>query len=172
MYDLRVGISSCLLGNRVRYDGRDKHLKELAVALPRRVELIAFCPEVATGMGVPRPPIYLSDSLAYPEARQADNPEKCFTKQLREFAWRIALEHDLHGFIFKARSPSCGLGSTPVIINGQVQERTVSGVFAAALLEQLPGLPVIDETRIGSEPFRNRFLDQCYMYRKFGLAGC
>lgn len=171
MNDLRVGISSCLLGNHVRYDGRHKLLKELENSFPASVELIPFCPEVASGLGIPRPPIQLSDSLTHPKACLKDNPGKCFTAQLREFAWKVANEYELHGFIFKSRSPSCGLNSAPVSIDGQVQDQMVSGIFAAALLEHLPYLPAIDETFITSGNDLDQFLDLCHSYRQCGPAG-
>jgi len=166
MHALRVGVSSCLLGNRVRYDGRHKYQLALENGFPDTVELVSFCPEVAIGMGVPRPPIYLSDSLARPEARQVDDPGTCFTGPLREFAACVAEEYELHGFVFKARSPSCGLYSAPVIIDGKQTSETVSGIFAAALLEYLPHLPAVDEASINSVERRDQFLERCHLYRQ------
>ena len=165
-----IGISSCLLGTRVRYDGGDKLQRPLVAWFKDHAELVAFCPEVAIGMGTPRPPIQLSGSLELPEARQVSNPEKNFTLPLKEFANQVTNEISLDGYIFKSRSPSCGLGSTPVVVNGVLLSSTVSGVYAASLVGALPNLPVTEAESLRSEDDFHDFLQLCSTQRRLRQA--
>jgi len=165
-----IAISSCLLGCRVRYDGGDKLQRELIEWLRDKAQLVAICPEVAIGMGIPRPPIQLSDSIIQPEARQVDHPENVFTSPLKTFGWQVAEEYELDGYIFKARSPSCGLGSTPVIVDGTIQAQTVSGIYAESLSRSVPYLPVVEAESLTSRNARLDFLHQCGDYRNLRRA--
>lgn len=160
-----IGISSCLLGNRVRYDGGDKLLRDLTDWFQDEAELVAICPEVAIGMGIPRPPIQLSHSVDQPEALQIDQPEKNFTEPLKNFGRRIAEEYDLDGYIFKSRSPSCGLGSAPVYINGSLQRLTTSGTYVSSLVKWLPYLPVTEAESLKTRDDYRRFFDRCHSHR-------
>ena len=160
-----IGISSCLLGSRVRYDGGDKLRRDLVEWLHGNAELVAICPEVATGMGIPRPPIHLTDSTNHPQARQVDSPGKNFTARLANFGRQVGEEYELDGYIFKSRSPSCGLGSTPVIIDGSVQHQTVSGIYAASLTRYLPYLPVTEAESLVNRDDCLNFLEQCLNYK-------
>jgi len=165
-----VGISSCLLGRRVRHDGRDRLQPDLVEWIGDEVELLAICPEVAIGMGIPRPPIQLTGDVQRPEARQVDAPEKTFTLPLKNFALLVSDEYVLDGYIFKSRSPSCGLGSTPLVVNGLVQSRTVSGIYASSLTCFLPYLPVIEAESLVTRKACQEFLQQCQTYKKMRLA--
>ncbi|MGW8247426.1 MAG: DUF523 domain-containing protein [Acidiferrobacterales bacterium] len=160
-----IGISSCLLGSRVRYDGGDKLQSNLVDWLRGKAELVAICPEVAIGMGIPRPPIHLTGSISQPLARQVDSPEKDFTAPLANFGREVAEEYELDGYIFKSRSPSCGLGSTPVIIDGSVQQQTVSGIYAASVTRFLPYLPVTEAELLVNQGDCLDFLRQCRDYK-------
>jgi uncharacterized protein YbbK (DUF523 family) len=161
-----IGISSCLYGKRVRYDGRDKQLPQLIRILQTRANLVPICPEVAIGLGVPRPPIQLTDDLESPVARRIDHPQQVYNLPLRQFAWQVASDHAIDGYLFKARSPSCGLGTTPVYIAGTPQQQKVSGIFAGELLLQLPGIPATDESIIAHPDRLDRFLGRCLEYRR------
>lgn len=163
----RIGISSCLAGNPVRYDGRSRFSRDLVGAVTEVAELVSICPEVAIGMGVPRPPIRLTGSLSQPQARGVENPDKVFTTDLQDFALQVLVDHDLDGYIFKARSPSCGYLSTPVFIGGREQRQRVSGVYAQALTDVLPDMPVADESIIGSRARLDRFIERCRKYHRF-----
>ena len=165
-----IGISSCLTGNHVRYDAGDKMHRSLLAWLRNDVELIAICPEVAIGMGIPRPPIELSDDVIHPEARQVDQPDKIYTMPLKKFGWQVAEEYVLDGYIFKSRSPSCGLGSTTVKINGLIQQRTVSGIYASSLVTCLPYLPVTEAEALTTGKDCYHFINKCLEYRNSRLA--
>lgn len=165
-----IGISSCLTGNHVRYDAGDKMHRSLLAWLRNDVELVAICPEVAIGMGIPRPPIELSDSIFHPEARQVGQPDKVYTLPLKYFGTQVAEEYVLDGYIFKSRSPSCGLGSATVKINGSIQQQTVSGIYASSLVTSLPYLPVTEAEALTTEKECYRFINKCVEYRNSRLA--
>lgn len=163
---LRIGISSCLAGSPVRYDGKAKLNPDLVSALEAIAEPVLICPEVAIGLGVPRPPIQLTDSLSRPQARGVENPGEVFTTRLRAFAQQVLVNHELDGYIVKARSPSCGHLSTPVFIDNREQEQRVSGIYTQTLLDGLPDLPVVDESIINSRAGFDRFIKRCLDYHR------
>ena len=165
-----IGISSCLLGRRVRYDGRDRLQQNLVEWLGDDAVLLAICPEVAIGMGIPRPPIQLTGDKQRPEARQVDAPENNYTLPLKNFALLVSDEYVLDGYIFKSRSPSCGLGSTPLIVNGSTQSQTVSGIYASAITGFLPYLPVTEGETLVTRNACQQFLQQCRSYRNIRMA--
>lgn len=154
----RVGISRCLLGDEVRYDGTHKRDEALIEALNRHVEWVPVCPEVEVGMGTPREPIQLV-------ARGDRAPSGAGRVRLlgvttgedwteRMHTWAEARVRDLaalglSGYVLKARSPSCGL-----------REETGRGLFAQALVEAMPDLPVADEEMLRDPDARQEFLDR------------
>jgi len=149
----RVGISRCLLGDDVRYDGTNKR-SSAVIALAADVEWVSVCPEVEVGMGVPREPIQLvawSDGVASAGERVALRGIHSATDwTARMEAWardRVAtLASDrISGFVLKARSPSCGPAAVLVHdVDGNATP-TGRGLFAEALAAAMPGLPMIDE---------------------------
>ena len=152
----RVGVSACLLGEEVRYDGGHKREAWIAEVLGPRVALVAVCPEVEVGLGVPRPPIGLRSDGAggvrlVVEETGADITDR-MTKYAEERLEALAAE-GLDGFILKAHSPSCGIDG--VKVDGVPGGR---GLFAAALLRRFPGLPVEDELRLHDPVVRAEFL--------------
>jgi uncharacterized protein YbbK (DUF523 family) len=166
---LRVGVSACLLGQEVRYDGGHRRSETIVRFLGRWFEWIPVCPEMEIGLGVPRETIGLVDSpdgvrlLGHVSGRD-------LTATMNDYAARRARELaglQIAGYVFKARSPSCGLGDVPVA--GPRRPETPShraGLFAAALTAMLPELPVIEETRLAR-------LDECRRFirrvRAYGL---
>jgi len=166
MPTLRIGISSCLCGQPVRYDGQHKLSQDLLDQLAPLTTLVPLCPEVAIGMGTPRLPIRLTDDSEHPVVRQVENPSLTFTTPLADYARRIAGEAQLDGYICKARSPSCGYLSTPVFIDGIEQPTTVSGIYTATLVDCLPGLPVVDETVVNRPGALEEFIERCVRYRE------
>src|SRR5439155_147061 len=116
MAPLRLGISACLLGHEVRYDGGHKRDPFLAETLGRFVEWVPVCPEVELGLGVPREPIRLEGDPAAPRLVAVNN-RRDLTRAMTRFA-RARAEQlarlDLVGYVFKKDSPSCGLRRVPV----------------------------------------------------------
>ena len=151
----RVGISSCLLGQEVRYDGGHKRDPWITRTLARNVTFVPVCPEVEVGMGVPREPIHLERAAG--EDRLVSRSGIDYTRRMRRYAEaRVkALERlGLSGYILKAKSPSCGMERVKVL----GLTRTSRGAFAAVLLDRLPDLPVVDEGRLADPRVRERFL--------------
>jgi len=171
-----LGVSSCLLGEPVRYDGTGKHALELIAQLRQRFELRGFCPEVAIGLGVPRETIELIAS---------DSGEiRCVGTKTAELdvsgRIRASVEQQrlyfsqLSGYLVKARSPSCGLDSTPLYGAGPPGQRErvgySSGLFTAALQARFPHMPIAQEDtladRLALQDFEARVQGYYHQYIK------
>ena len=155
----KVGISRCLLGDAVRYDGKSKANRIILEELSRLFEFIPVCPEVEAGLGIPRPPVQLCDSTENPRLRGRDDPSIDVTQQIKLYCeLRPQQLSDLDGFIFKSRSPSCGLHSTPVFIDGRQVSANSRGIFARAMCTRYPALTVIEETDLEDEALLRQFI--------------
>lgn len=156
-----VGVSQCLLGDAVRYDGRSKTCDIIIDKYSKIFELVAICPEVEAGLSIPRPPVQLTDDTEHPRLTGRDDPTLDATSLLQGFCdQRIPALASLSGYIFKSRSPSCGLNSTPVFIGGACVTETGRGLFARHLCQTYPELPVIEETSLHNAIERERFEQQ------------
>ena len=165
---LRIGISQCLLGDHVRYDGGHKRDVLLADTLSRQVEWVPVCPEVEAGLGVPREPMQLEGTATSPrlvtittKVDHTDTMARFSRRRVRELA---AL--DLSGFVFKARSPSCGIGRVPLVSAQGVETPEGVGLFAQALIKRFPLLPVEDEDRLHDPQILKDFLKRVSDYRR------
>lgn len=163
----KIGISSCLLGNAVRYDGSDKYCPHIVASLADKFELIAFCPEVAIGLGVPRPAIQLVAVNGEIRARGVANPQQDVSQALRDYAQSIRAELDgLSGYIFKSRSPSCGVADVPVYqTDGSATAAIATGLFAQAIRELWPALPLTNDETLLDEEARGDFILRVQNYR-------
>ncbi len=160
----RIIISSCLLGQNVRYDGSHKKDEQLIRWLSPLCELVPLCPEVAIGLGIPRPPIQLTGSADHPEATGVDNPQINVTRALKEYARLISHElGDISGLVFKSRSPSCGIGDVPVV-SREVSLANGTGIFAAALSRLFPRAPTATEVLLRDPAAREHFMEQVARY--------
>lgn len=171
----RVGISRCLLGDEVRYDGTHKRADDVIRDLGRYVEWVPVCPEVEIGMGTPREPIHLvasPDGAASARERvrlvAVDSGED-WTARMGGWARRRVEELrrlNLSGFVLKAGSPSCGIDrvrvSHPTDEGGpDIREtRTGRGLFAQAVMHAMPHLPVADEEQLSDSGAREAFLQR------------
>ncbi len=159
---VRVGVSACLLGERVRWDGDHKLDRWVAEVLGGSVELVPVCPEMEIGLGAPRPPIRLEDGGPGGARLVEPSSGRDLTRRMERFAagrLRALARAGLDGFVLKAKSPSCGIGSVKVHRPGGGRPRRAGrGVFAAALLRRLPSLPVEDEERLRDPRVREEFL--------------
>jgi uncharacterized protein YbbK (DUF523 family)/uncharacterized protein YbgA (DUF1722 family) len=165
---LRVGVSSCLLGEQVRYDGQHKRDAFLADRLARFVELVPVCPEVELGLGVPRETIRL-------ERREgavrlvAPRSGRDLTEAMRRYAERrvAALARaDLDGYVLKKDSPSCGMERVKVWNERGQAPKEGRGAFAEILLRRLPLLPVEEEGRLHDDALRENFVERVFAYRR------
>ncbi len=155
---LKIGVSACLLGEQVRYDGGHKRNQALLDCLSEGYELVPICPEVAVGMGVPRPPVHLITQGAEIRAVGVADERLDVTLPLTAYGQQVAVAGlGLSGFVFKSRSPSCGFGTTP-IQNGDGSHHYGNGLFAAQIVQILPELPVIDEVVLQQPVLRALFL--------------
>ena len=162
----RIGISRCLLGEDVRYDGSNK-LSSAVADLTPFVEWVPVCPEVEVGMGVPREPIQLvrdadgvSSSHEFVRLKGVQTGEDWTERMERWSAARvIALAAaGISGFVLKARSPSCGPVGVFVHAGRDAQSPSGRGLFAEALATNMPGLPMVDEEALQYPKVRERFL--------------
>jgi FdhD protein len=161
----KVGISSCLLGERVRYNGDHKRAAWLDALMPH-VEWVPVCPEVEIGMGVPREPVRLvlkGGRTRMVTVHTGVDHTDTMTRWARERIERLA-EENICGYVLKKDSPSCGLTSVNVFEGGALARSDARGVFAEALVRRLPGLPVVEEDRLGNERARSEFLQRCAAY--------
>ncbi len=163
---LRIGISQCLLGDHVRYDGGHKRDALLADTLSQSVEWVPVCPEVEAGLGVPRKPMRLEGTAA--AARLVTITTNVdHTAAMQQFSVRRLRELerlDLSGYVFKARSPSCGIGKVPRISAQGVETPDGIGLFAQALMTHFPAMPVEDEDRLHDPQILKNFLKRASDY--------
>lgn len=169
---LRLGISSCLLGLPVRYNGGHKYSGLCAERLAAQAELVSFCPEVAAGFGTPRPPMQLVGSDRHPQLLLVNNAGADLRPQL-EAGFRQPLEEfaNLDGFILMPRSPSCGLHEVKLHDSeGRLLQERTSGIFANTLRQRYPLLPLEQEDRLQDPEVLEHFLQQARDYRQLRLA--
>lgn len=144
-----VAISSCLAGERVRYDGKSQALGHKLTQLEVKYHLLSICPEMAIGLGMPRPPIHLrwSESAQGYCAVLIEQPQVDYTEALRHYAALVLKQHPtLAGIILKQKSPSCGTGKTKLFdANGKLQTQDGWGVFAKELHSINPKLIILSE---------------------------
>ncbi len=164
---IRIGVSACLVGQAVRYDGRDKRHAVLVEDLGQEFELVPVCPEVAIGLGVPRPPIRLEGEPRAPRAVGVDNPALDVTDALLEYGRRMAQElGGIDGYVLKSKSPSCGLLSTRLFDRKGREIARGAGLYARALREALPGLPMVEEDSLDEPVQRRAFIAQVLEYHR------
>jgi len=149
---IRIGVSSCLLGNNVRYDGAHKK-NEYVLKLCDRFDCVALCPEISIGLGVPRLPIQLHKHAGEFKALMSDPAQTDVTRALQQYARSLTIaEPLLAGYVFKARSPSCGVGSTPWLERAtSLPGGSTDGIFSHEILQLWPMLPVLEESQLNCE---------------------
>jgi uncharacterized protein YbgA (DUF1722 family)/uncharacterized protein YbbK (DUF523 family) len=164
---VRIGVSTCLLGEHVRFDGGHKRDAFLVETFGRHVEWVAVCPEVEAGLGVPRESMHLrrsGDQVRLVTTRTGID----HTREMRRYAARrvaaLAAE-DLCGYVLKKSSPSCGMERVKVYgRSGPVGSGR--GLFAEALLDAFPHLPVEEEGRLTDPRLRENFVERVFAYRR------
>jgi uncharacterized protein YbgA (DUF1722 family)/uncharacterized protein YbbK (DUF523 family) len=168
---IRLGISSCLLGEQVRWDGKHKLDQWLADQLGRLVRYCPVCPEVGCGFGVPREPLCLVGDSQAPRLATA-RTEQDHTRRMLQWArrWVRELEGtDLCGFVFKGRSPSCG--TEQVRVYGVKKKGTAiargQGLFARVFMEHFPLVPVVDDARLHDAQLREGFIERVLVMKQW-----
>ena len=166
--EIRIGVSRCLLGENVRYDGGHKRSAFVTETLAPFVRYIAVCPEVEMGMSTPREPIRLVRGEDGPRLRGV-NSGKDYSAGMRRFAAKRVAELrdlDLHGYILKKDSPSCGLFRVRVYGTGGAPSRDGRGSFASALVDAISDLPVEEEGRLNDPALRGNFIERVFAYQR------
>lgn len=162
-----IAISSCLLGQEVRFDGGHKKSGWLTGPLAEFVDYRPICPEVAIGLGIPRPPIHLVGDPEQPRAVGVKDPDMDVTAPLEAFARHTAGTLDeVSGYVFKSKSPSCGMERVKLYGQHGGQKKTV-GIHARVIMERLPNLPVEEEGRLNDPVLRENFVTRVYVYRRW-----
>lgn len=166
---IRIGISSCLLGEAVRFDGGHKRDHFLVETFGRYVEWVPVCPEVESGLDTPRETLRLETRegvLRMVMPRSGRDFTETMAAYSRERVGRLGAE-DLCGYVLKKDSPSCGLERVKVYgAQGGAPARTGRGLFAAALVERFPWLPVEEEGRLSDPRLRENFVERVFAYRR------
>ncbi|HDQ40294.1 MAG TPA: DUF1722 domain-containing protein [Desulfonatronum sp.] len=166
---LKLGISSCLLGNAVRYDGGHKLDRFLRDTLGAYVEFVPVCPEVECGMSVPREAMRLVGTIDAPRLKTIRSGQD-MTDQMLDWAEKKnkwLAEQDLCGFIFKSKSPSSGLQGVKVYSEKGMPQQKGLGVFARAYTERFPLLPVEDDGRLHDPGLRENFIERIFVIRRW-----
>jgi uncharacterized protein YbbK (DUF523 family) len=164
---LRIGISQCLLGDKVRHDGGHKRDSFLIEALGQHVQWVPVCPEVELGLGTPREPMRLVGDPQAPRLVTITT-EIDHTHTMNHFARQKVRQLealDLSGYVFKADSPSCGITQVPLFNQG-IETHDAVGLFARAFMEYFPLLPAEEESRLHDPQAVKTFLERVLAYRK------
>jgi uncharacterized protein YbgA (DUF1722 family)/uncharacterized protein YbbK (DUF523 family) len=165
----KVGISACLLGQKVRYDGGHKRDYYLTEIFGRFVDWVPVCPEVEIGMAVPRESVRL---VGKPERARmiAEKSGKDWTSAMRRFAGIRTSELaplNLSGYIFKKNSPSCGVEKVRVYSSKDLATRDGRGLFAAAVIGKFPLMPVEEEGRLNDPALRENYIERVFAYARW-----
>lgn len=169
---IRLGISACLLGQNVRYDGGHKLDHFLRDTLGRYVEYVPVCPEVGCGLPVPREAMRLVGTPDAPRLVTV-NTGRDLTDQMIRWARRRVEElaaEGLSGFIFKTRSPSSAMTDAKVYDEKGIPRARGPGLFARIFMERFPLLPVEDEGRLHDDVLRERFIESVFALARWRQA--
>jgi uncharacterized protein YbgA (DUF1722 family)/uncharacterized protein YbbK (DUF523 family) len=166
---IKVGISSCLLGEKVRYDGGHKLDHYLKDTLGAYVTWVPVCPEVETGLPVPREAMRLVGDSRNPRLvtirtgiDQTERMQNWAEKRLRGLE-----KEDLCGFVFKSRSPSSGMKSVKVYDSSGAPSHSGVGIFAKAFMDRFPFIPVEDDGRLHDPALRENFIERIFVFRQW-----
>lgn len=166
---LKLGISACLLGEKVRYDGGHKLDTFLRDILGKYVEFLPVCPEAEAGFGIPREAMRL---VGTPAIHRLVGIRTCtdFTGRMVEWARRRLAElgrEGLSGFIFKSGSPSSGMERVRIYSGTDSFTKTGSGIFARMFMDEFPLLPVEDEGRLHDPEIRENFIERIFVWKRW-----
>ena len=168
---INIGVSQCLLGEEVRFDGGHRHDNYITGRLGAFFTFIPVCPEVEAGFGIPREPIRLEGDPVDPVVI-SHRTRRNLTHPLNEASRRIVRNLEgacLHGFILKKNSPSCGMERVKVYGDSGPPLRKGAGLFARALIQAQPLLPVEEEGRLNDPRLRENFIERIFVYHRFAL---
>jgi uncharacterized protein YbgA (DUF1722 family)/uncharacterized protein YbbK (DUF523 family) len=168
-----IGISSCLLGKRVRYDGGHKQNDYITDTLGPFVTFVPVCPEIEVGMPIPREAVRLEGTPDDTHMVGNKTGEDWTDRMNRYSRQRVRRDDlaDLSGFILKKSSPSCGMERVKLYVKPGTVEKKGVGLFAAAFLEHFPHLPVEEEGRLADPTLRDNFVVRVFAYHRLQELG-
>jgi uncharacterized protein YbgA (DUF1722 family)/uncharacterized protein YbbK (DUF523 family) len=168
MHKIQIGVSSCLLGDEVRYDGGHKRNVYITDTLSKYFDFKAICPEMAIGLGVPRPTIRLVDKGTGIRVIGVNDSSLDVTDKLRSFSQEACRKLDmLSGYILKKDSPSCGMERVRVYNSNEMPEKRGRGIFADTLMQLWPNLPVEEEGRLMDPVLRENFIERVFIFYRW-----
>lgn len=169
IYKIKVGISSCLLGKKVRYDGSHKLDKYITKTLGQYFDWVPVCPEVEYGLPVPREALHLVGDPISPRLvtvhtgiDHTSGMLKWAEKKIKELE-----REDLCGFIFKSKSPSSGIWGVKVYTPSGVLSKKGTGIFAGIFTKHFPFIPVIDNEKLHNPVLRENFIEKVFVYKRW-----
>ncbi len=166
----KIGISACLLGNEVRYDGGHKRNVYVTGTLSEHFDFTEFCPEVAIGLSIPRPPIHLAENGdSGIRAIKVKEPDVDFTDALAGYADSFSSKIEpLSGIVVKKDSPSCGMERVKVYgKEGAPPERRGAGIFTGKIQARFPYMPVEEEGRLSDPRLRENFIVRVFTMHRW-----
>ncbi|WP_029894052.1 YbgA family protein [Desulfohalovibrio reitneri] len=166
---IKLGVSSCLLGNNVRYDSGHQLDRWIHDELGRFVEFVPVCPEVESGLPIPREAMRLVGDPDNPRLVGRRSGED-FTERVRGFSREVLprlADEDLCGFIFKAKSPSSGMERVKVYTEQGMPDPKGVGIFAREFMDRFPLLPVEDDGRLHDPRLRENFIERVFVMKRW-----
>jgi uncharacterized protein YbgA (DUF1722 family)/uncharacterized protein YbbK (DUF523 family) len=165
---IRVGISSCLIGNEVRFDGGHKRDSYVVGTLSEYFDFAPVCPEEAIGLGTPREPIRLVKKSDGVHVVGVKTVTRDVTEALRAYGEKMSRQMtDISGYILKRASPSCGMERVKVYSEEGMPVETGSGKYAEVFMQNQPLLPVEEEGRLGDPVLRENFIVRVFVYHRW-----
>ena len=164
-----LGVSACLLGKAVRFDGGHKKNNYILDDLSKYIDFVSTCPELEAGFGLPRPTMQLRQLNNKTRLVYSKDPDTDITIQMKEFSeQKVNQLSELDGFIFKKNSPSCGVFRVPVVIhqNGMREKRGI-GIFAESFQQRYPLIPIEEEGRLNDAMLCENFFERVYAYKRW-----
>ena len=166
---IRLGVSTCLLGENVRYDGGHQRDRFLTETLGEFVDWVPVCPEVEIGLSTPREAMHLEGDPENPRLVTIKTG-KDYTERMRTWAQERLdelAERDLHGFVFKSRSPSSGLYRVKVYDEHGMPSRIGTGIFPSEIMRRFPLLPLEEDGRLHDMGLRENFIERIFAYYRW-----
>ena len=169
---IKIGVSSCLIGEKVRWNGDHKQDRYVREILSKYFEYIPVCPEVEVGMGVPRETVALYGDPEKP-SMISKKTQTDWTKPMGKYIKsriNTLSADDLCGYIFKSKSPSCGMSRVPLYSEfGSHKVKHGPGMFANAFINSFPLVPTEDEGRLNDPRIRENFIVRVFSFKRFNL---
>jgi len=164
-----IGVSGCLMGHNVRFDGGHKRDRLVTDVLAEHMDVKTICPEMGIGLGAPRPTIRLQEINGQPRLVMSKDNEVDLTDKMLNYTNQVINGYsNLDGFIFKKGSPSCGAYRVPVVVHKEGHRRNDgTGIFAQEFMKKFPWIPVEEEGRLNDAMLRENFFERVYALRRW-----